>query len=435
MRVNLAPATPAPAAATSAPGRLSLSKAASTATHGTATETAPQAGVGSDDGQPCPKHKGEIIVEHCFVCRKPLCLKCMELFGYVCSPLCRAKANSNGINVPLFAGQKSVKDARQWRKIWLIGAGVSVGLAFILGAWIWYTWIGSVPHRIFSVRFPEMAYAGGSKLTGKNEIVFLHGGLLARYGLGSSKKAVWTNEIITKEQLETEIDRQMNDYKESLNKSIKRGADSEFRPHVPLREELAKEVQEEMESSLHLFVQDQNIWIARNGQLTRYDWETGKAGQQVALPAGSVETKLDNGELQFTDENAFGQHIITHLSLASGESRTEEIGEPVSSATLANVKTPKATVKGKKPVESVGLPKGPGGPDADKPMDPAKVAQDAQNLPYAAKIALPATLSKHEASKPNPKRNQRGRSPRRSRATHECNRLGRGQSIRSLFRE
>ena len=36
--------------------------------------------------------------------------------------------------------------------------------------------------------------------------------------------------------------------------------------------------------------------------------------------------------------------------------------------------------------------------DTDKQMDPAKVAQDAQNLPYAAKMALPATLSntKHQ---------------------------------------
>ena len=393
MRVNLAPTAPAHAAASAAPARLSISKGASTATHGTATATAPHPETGSDDGEPCLKHKGELIVEHCYVCRKPLCPKCMELFGYVCSPLCRAKANSNGINVPIFAGQKSVREARQWRKIWLIGASVTAVLALLLGTWIWYAWIGSVPHRIFSVRFPEMAYAGGSHLTANNEFVFLHGGLLARYELGSSKKAVWTNEIITKEQLEAEIDRQMNQYKESLDRAIKHGASSSFRPHVPLREELAKEVQQEMETSLHLFVQDQNIWIARNGTMTRYDWVTGKAGQEVALPAGSAETKLDNGELQFTDENAFGQHVITHLSLASGESHTEQIGEPISSATLADVKKPKTTAKGKKPVESVGLPKGPGGPDADKPMDPGKVAEDAQNLPYAAKIALPATLS------------------------------------------
>src|SRR5262249_25497119 len=46
----------------------------------------------------------------------------------------------------------------------------------------------------------------------------------------------------------------------------------------------------------------------------------------------------------------------------------------------------------KKGKEMAGLPTVPG-KDSDKPMDPGKVAQQAQSLPYAAKVALPATLS------------------------------------------
>jgi len=203
----------------------------------------------------------------------------MELFGYVCSPLCRAKANSNGINIPVYAGQKSVMEAKQWRKIGLIGASSAAAIAAILGVWIWYAWFGSVPHPIFSVRFPEMAYAGSSRLCGNNQIVFLHGGLLARYSLGS-KTATWTNEVISQKQMDVEIERRMDGYKAELSQAVKYGSD--FRPHIPLREELAKDVQEQMESELRLFVQDQNIWIAAHGKLIRYDWETGKPGQEVA---------------------------------------------------------------------------------------------------------------------------------------------------------
>src|SRR5579859_3386070 len=36
----------------------------------------------------CPRHPAELVVETCQVCGKPICAKCMELFGYVCSPLC-----------------------------------------------------------------------------------------------------------------------------------------------------------------------------------------------------------------------------------------------------------------------------------------------------------------------------------------------------------
>src|SRR5882757_3097741 len=47
---------PVSAAAPVALGKLSISRGASTATHGTATETAPQPGGGGDEGQPCTKH-------------------------------------------------------------------------------------------------------------------------------------------------------------------------------------------------------------------------------------------------------------------------------------------------------------------------------------------------------------------------------------------
>jgi hypothetical protein len=378
------------------PGKLSLARSASTATHGTAVEAAPQPGGGPDDPQPCGKHQGEFSVERCFVCRKPICPKCMELFGYVCSPLCRAKATANGINVPVFAGQKSVVEARRWRKIGLIGGGAAALLVVFLGGWIWYAWFGSVPHPIFSVRFPDVAYAGNSHLVGKNQIVFLHGGLLARYDLGS-KKATWTTEVITKQQMDDEVNRQMNQYKDELNNAIRHGADSEDRPRVPLQEDLAKDVAREMESSLQLFVQDQSIWIASNGKLTRYDWDTGKPGQEIPLPDSYEPPKEDGGELLFADENAFGQHIITHVNLATGETHNEEIGQPVGSAVLAMTEKPKAAPGDKNGADTTGLPTTPG-VDSEKPLDPNQVAQDAQKLPYAAKIALPATLSnsKHQ---------------------------------------
>jgi len=387
--------TPAPAA----PAKLSVSKSASSATHGTAVETPSQPGApGPDDGKPCPKHQGEVSVAHCYICRKPICPKCMELFGYVCSPLCRAKAEANGINVPVFAGQKSVIEAQQWRKMFQIGAAAAVALVLFLGVWIWWAWFATVPHAIFSVRFPEISYAGNSRIVGR-QLVFLHGGLLARYPLGS-KKAVWTNEIITPQQFEVEVDRQMNAFKDMVADAARRGVDSEFRPRAVGRDEIEKEVRQEMESSLQLFVHDQNIWIARDGKLTQYDWDTGKAGKEINLPSGRAEAAVEGGELQFTDENAFGQHVITHVSLATGESHTEEIGEPKSSAVLATTKQVAPATRPspvKKDTGGVGLPTTPG-QDMDKPLDPAKVAQDAQNLPYAAKMALPATLSntKHQ---------------------------------------
>ena len=395
MRISAAAAS---APASTAPARLSIHKSASTATHGTAVETANPGESDSDQGTPCPKHQGEVSVGHCYLCRKPICPKCMELFGYVCSPLCRAKAEANGINVPVFAGQKSVIEAKKWRKIGRIGMAAAAALVLFLGVWIWWAWIGTYPHAIFSVQFPERSYAGNSRIVGK-QIVFLHGGLLARYPIGS-KTAVWTNEIISQQQVEAEVDRQMKEYKAELDNAIRHGADSTERPRVPMRDEMEKDVQREMELSLQLFVHDQNIWVARDGMLTQYDWDTGKAGKQIKLPSDRAEASVGADELLFTDENAFGQHVVTHISLASGESRTEEIGEPKGSAALAQnspMNGAGRSTSGKKNAQTTGLPSKPGLDDG-KPMDPSKVAADAQKLPYAAKIALPATLSntKHQ---------------------------------------
>src|SRR5262249_26076596 len=80
-------------------------------------QAAPVSETPAEQGPPvCLKHGGEYAVEKCYVCSKPICPKCMELFGYVCSPLCKAKADSHGIKLPVYALQRDVVESRHWRK-------------------------------------------------------------------------------------------------------------------------------------------------------------------------------------------------------------------------------------------------------------------------------------------------------------------------------
>ena len=53
----------------------------------------------------------------------------MSLFGYVCSPLCRNKADSRGMNIPVYEFQKSVLEAKRWRKIGLLAWGIGGAVA------------------------------------------------------------------------------------------------------------------------------------------------------------------------------------------------------------------------------------------------------------------------------------------------------------------
>jgi len=109
----------------------------------------------SEEAPRCIKHGGELAVDTCYVCQKPICAKCMELFGYVCSPLCKAKADSHGIDVPVFEGQKSVVEARIWRRTVWISSVAGGAVAVFLALWFWYEWWGCQPRTMFSVRFPD----------------------------------------------------------------------------------------------------------------------------------------------------------------------------------------------------------------------------------------------------------------------------------------
>ena len=50
----------------------------------------------------------------------------------------------------------------------------------------------------------DRAYSGRSQLVGRDQIVFLHGGTLARYDL-KTKKPVWSQELVTQQQIDDMI--------------------------------------------------------------------------------------------------------------------------------------------------------------------------------------------------------------------------------------
>src|SRR6266540_6885630 len=63
--------------------------------------------------EPCAKHPGQAAAHRCLVCQKPMCPKCMEVFGFVCSGYCKGKAENQGIFVPQYGGTKVQTEAKQ----------------------------------------------------------------------------------------------------------------------------------------------------------------------------------------------------------------------------------------------------------------------------------------------------------------------------------
>ena len=271
----------------------------------------------------CPKHRGVLATEKCAVCGQPICPQCMKLFGYFCSPLCKNKADLQGIAAPVYAGQKFHVEARFWRKAGLIFGLCATIIVLFLGAWIWYAWFGSVPHPYFSVRFDDTdrAYAGSSQLAGKDQIIFLHGGTLARYDL-KIKKQIWSQELITSDQINAIV-------KTENDERARENAAGDF-PRIPAVGSQEREAKIALQSALTLNVSNENIWVVSPGKLTRYDWDSGKVLQETSLP-----------EFGGTENNSAGGGLFS---------------------------------------------------SDGKPLDPDKIAAQAQNLNLPARIALPALL-------------------------------------------
>ena len=329
----------------------------------------------------CPKHRRNLATYRCLVCQKPMCSECMKLFGYVCSPLCKAKAEAEKINVPVYAGQSAVAEARFWRKTGAAFGALALAVVLALGFWFWYAWFGSVPHTVFSVKFDERAFSGASKLVGPDQFIFLHGGTLTRYDL-KTKKQIWSQELITDQQVADVIKRQ-NEIRAATTGNLSSA------PPDEKRKDLARQ---ELEADLQLHVSGQNVWVISRALLTHYDWNTGNAVQEIPIMNGSGRFVARDNQLLLVQENDSGQQFDTRINLTSGEVSTEQIYQP---EPAANSSAPPGATGVASGQAASGLPLSPG-VDAGKPMDPAKVAQQAQGLPLAARIALPAILGNSE---------------------------------------
>ncbi|HEY4417224.1 MAG TPA: PQQ-binding-like beta-propeller repeat protein [Verrucomicrobiae bacterium] len=296
----------------------------------------------------CSKHRGVLATEKCTVCDKPICPQCLSLFGYFCSPLCKNKAEMQGIAAPAYAGSHFAVKKQFWRKTSLIAGTVATVIALLLGIWIWYAWFGSVPHTWLSVRFADddRAYAGSAQLAGQNQLVFLHGGTLARYDL-KIQKEIWSQSLVTPAQVAAIVQAE-NDAHARL---VAESNDRDYM-RTPLPSAVERMAKISLQSALTLSISNHDIWVAAPGKLTRYDWDSGKVAQEVS----SSDFNAVNG-------HPAGGGLFSH---------------------------------------------------DNHPLDPDKVATQAQNLTLPARIALPALLGNdaHEQQLEAALRDEETRHPR-----------------------
>jgi hypothetical protein len=329
----------------------------------------------------CPKHQTELATGQCVVCHTPTCPKCMETFGEYCSAFCKNKVEGHSMTAPAFSGSRYVAEHEFRRKAGTIGGIVGVLLVAGVAFWIWYAWIASVPKVKFSVRWDAISHSGTSWIDG-DQVVFLHGGTLARYNWQTQQK-IWSVDLVNTQEVD-EIMKQEDE--ERAKEESRYGSASGGIVLASYREKYARI---DLEQELLLKGSGKNIWIAKGDTLTHYDWDTGNVQQQITVTNGLEQLTEHGNEFLALGRVDDGSQSVTHISMDDGQMTTEEIAG-AKAPTIVAENTTRAVAPG----NDGGLPLNPSG--RNRPMNPQTVAQQAQGMSYAGRLALPALLGNSE---------------------------------------
>jgi outer membrane protein assembly factor BamB len=171
-------------------------------------------------------------------------------------------------------------------------------LVAALAFWGWYAFFASVPHEYFSLRFADddRAYAGGAQLVDPDQIVFLHGGTLARYDL-KSKKPIWSRELVDKDQVDA-IVRQVQTARAIANQQA--GGDEYV--HTPAAGADERQARIALQDGLTLRVSGHAIWVASTVGITQYDWDTGKIVKVTPVSGAALTARPASGGGLFAND-------------------------------------------------------------------------------------------------------------------------------------
>lgn len=367
---------PPPAPTSSAPASAAPPSAPVVRIHRKESVSASSPAEEARDTRFCSKHPQVRVTEKCVVCGKGICPKCMVLFGYVCSPHCKEKAELQGIAVPKFAGQRDAVESKRWRKIgWIVKFAVLV-VFLLIGVWVWYAWFGSKPKPIVTLRFEnEAALSGMSAVCDEQQMIFLHGMKLGRLNL-KTRKEVWLQHIVDEKKIGALAERELKEMQEAAAKGESFGK-------IPSREQLTKDLTRATERALQLRVQGKNIWVADGETARRFDWDSGTQQQEVPFTGDFATATWHGTQLEFRTPMDSERLNVTRFDLASGKISTDELGEKSVALTATNLSP---TLAGKGRAIAVA-------PAGKQPLTAQQLGAAVAGGSMAGKLAAPATIS------------------------------------------
>jgi outer membrane protein assembly factor BamB len=237
--------------------------------------------------QHCAKHAGEIAAAECFVCSKPICAKCMEQFGFLCSSYCKGQAQARKLDVPVFEGQVFQKEQKERRgQNFIIVGGIALA-SLALAFYIYYWFVLSRPKTAFKIEtgpstpFMHAEWVGDDRFFGvtPNRVTMFN---------AESGEEIWGVDLPTSPEM----------------KGSKSGFSDEWVfPFEPTVKVVSKE-----------------IWIGLPNRVVRIESQSGKKKQELALPLPANDYQVGETHFLAVSSNPTNDaKLLTRINLSSGQ--------------------------------------------------------------------------------------------------------------------
>jgi outer membrane protein assembly factor BamB len=287
----------------------------------------------------CPKHKTEEAIETCRVCGKPMCQKCMEMFGYVCSVYCRGQANSKKLDIPVYANQRSVVEQKARGKSKLIAWSIGAAVMLFIGAWFWYAWFGQMPKVVYAIKFAKHQAHGRYQLIGPGQLLSIKDKQMSLFDVAHQKE-LWKTTIVTEEKKNIPEAKSAN----AAAKPFKAKSSDADAVKTEVTRQLVKEKVQNTnkeENALEgdsfdffnvddagiqeVIPSDTDVWLLFHDRLARYDRQTGSRKEEIVFKPNVTRVSHDDAGILAVSMPDKDHRILTQISLPAGTVQTEEI--------------------------------------------------------------------------------------------------------------
>ena len=249
----------------------------------------------------CHRHTRSVAANQCVVCQKPICLECMEMFGFLCSINCRYQAEQKGIQVPVYQFQKQLVERHWWRTVGQAGAGIAAIMVVLLGLWIWYQVSLSHPRPFYSIPISKTHGAGTRALfLGPDQVLVVSQAAVALHDI-KNKKLIWS---------------------------------ANFAPGptaaAPARGRIGGDDLENEWPAPPFHITPDLLWFCLRDHVQGIDRRTGEARQSIPIAGPIVSFVTNEAALTVVSAPQRGQRRVTRIELPSATVATQEFSVPQS---------------------------------------------------------------------------------------------------------